>query len=183
MSLKSLILYGSDVGPNPYKVEIILQELGLSYENNHLDFPELKKPEYESKNPNGRYGSFLPLLQNLLSLLLFFSSFFSSCDLLTMLLFFAVSPLSQTRTRGSPSGSPALSSSISLKRMIKSIRLARRRRGISGWSMSGCNIRFAPLPRSLPFSRLTSLPHTPLMSLRPNDIHYVSLVLTLISPR
>ena len=41
-------------GPNPWKIAILLEELGLKYELKLLEFPELKKEPYESLNPNGR---------------------------------------------------------------------------------------------------------------------------------
>ena len=42
-------------GPNPWKVAIILEELGLKYETKFLDFPNgVKGKEYTAKNPNGR---------------------------------------------------------------------------------------------------------------------------------
>ncbi len=44
-------------GPNPWKVAIILEELGLKYEHKMLDFPDMKKEPYESINPNGRVPS------------------------------------------------------------------------------------------------------------------------------
>lgn len=54
MSLKSLILHSHITGPNPWKVAIILEELGLPYESKYWEFADLKTPEYESMNPNGR---------------------------------------------------------------------------------------------------------------------------------
>ena len=42
-------------GPNPWKVAIILEELGLKYETKYLEFPHgVKAKEYTAKNPNGR---------------------------------------------------------------------------------------------------------------------------------
>ena len=42
-------------GPNPWKVAIILEELGLKYETKFLEFPHgVKGKEYTVKNPNGR---------------------------------------------------------------------------------------------------------------------------------
>lgn len=42
-------------GPNPWKVAIILEELGLEYETKFLEFPHgVKGKEYTAKNPNGR---------------------------------------------------------------------------------------------------------------------------------
>jgi len=43
-------------GPNPWKVVIILEELGLSYRAVHVDANagDHKKPPYTTLNPNGR---------------------------------------------------------------------------------------------------------------------------------
>ncbi len=41
-------------GPNPWKVAIVLVELGIPYETEYVDFADLKKPPYEKINPNGR---------------------------------------------------------------------------------------------------------------------------------
>ena len=42
-------------GPNPWKVAIILEELGLKYETKFLGFPDgVKSKEFTAKNPNGR---------------------------------------------------------------------------------------------------------------------------------
>lgn len=41
-------------GPNPWKVAIILEELGLKYDTKIMDFTELKKDPFEKINPNGR---------------------------------------------------------------------------------------------------------------------------------
>ena len=42
-------------GPNPWKVAIILEELGLKYENKFLtSMEEVKAKPYTDKNPNGR---------------------------------------------------------------------------------------------------------------------------------
>lgn len=50
----SLILYGHWAAPNPFKVVLILKELGLPYEYRKIEFSDVKKPEYASINPNGR---------------------------------------------------------------------------------------------------------------------------------
>ena len=52
-----IILYSHASGPNPWKVAILLEELGLAYKTEFQEFPDLKKEPYESINPNGRYGS------------------------------------------------------------------------------------------------------------------------------
>jgi glutathione S-transferase len=41
-------------GPNPWKVAILLEELGLPYETKFIDFADMKKEPYTSINPNGR---------------------------------------------------------------------------------------------------------------------------------
>jgi len=51
---KPITLYSHATGPNPWKVAILLEELGLPYETAFLQFQDLKKEPYESKNPNGR---------------------------------------------------------------------------------------------------------------------------------
>lgn len=52
--LKPITLYSHPGGPNPWKVAIILSELGIPYENKIMDFADLKKDPFESINPNGR---------------------------------------------------------------------------------------------------------------------------------
>lgn len=54
MSLKPIILYGHGPGPNPWKVVMVFEQLGLPYENKQVDFADMKKEPYESINPNGR---------------------------------------------------------------------------------------------------------------------------------
>jgi len=50
-----IILYSHASGPNPWKVAIILEELGLKYETKFLEFPHgVKGKEFTAKNPNGR---------------------------------------------------------------------------------------------------------------------------------
>lgn len=52
---KPITLYSHASGPNPWKVAIILEELGLEYETKFLEFPHgVKGKEYTAKNPNGR---------------------------------------------------------------------------------------------------------------------------------
>ncbi|KAL2137806.1 hypothetical protein VTI28DRAFT_8185 [Corynascus sepedonium] len=41
-------------GPNPPKVTMILEELGLPYEHVPIEFKDVKKPDYLAINPNGR---------------------------------------------------------------------------------------------------------------------------------
>ncbi|KAI0336812.1 glutathione S-transferase C-terminal-like protein [Cubamyces sp. BRFM 1775] len=53
---KQFTLYGTVVPPNPMKVAIVLEELGLDYEINPIDIStgEQKSPEFIKLNPNGR---------------------------------------------------------------------------------------------------------------------------------
>ncbi|GJF00122.1 glutathione S-transferase [Phanerochaete sordida] len=53
---KHFTLFGHKKAPNAWRVPIILEELGLSYELVFLDFTkgEHKAPEYTKYNPNGR---------------------------------------------------------------------------------------------------------------------------------
>ncbi|KAF2137128.1 uncharacterized protein K452DRAFT_279134 [Aplosporella prunicola CBS 121167] len=51
---KPIVLYSHKSGPNPWKVAILLEELGVSYETKFMEFPELKKEPYVTLNPNGR---------------------------------------------------------------------------------------------------------------------------------
>lgn len=53
-SLKPIILYSHATGPNPWKVAMILNELNIPYESKFLQFPDMKKPAYESVYINGR---------------------------------------------------------------------------------------------------------------------------------
>lgn len=57
--LKPLKPYGV-AGPNPPKVIMLLEELGLPYEAVETGFDELKKPAFLAINPNGR----MPALQD-----------------------------------------------------------------------------------------------------------------------
>lgn len=52
--MKPIVIYEDDGGPNGGKVKIILDELGIPYEQKTLSFPEMKQEPYESINPNGR---------------------------------------------------------------------------------------------------------------------------------
>jgi len=53
-SLKPIKIYKSGPSPNPWKVAIILEELGLPYELVQTPFSEIKKEPFISLNPNGR---------------------------------------------------------------------------------------------------------------------------------
>lgn len=48
-----LKLYGG-FGPNPAKVQVVLEELDIKYETESVGFADLKGPEYTKINPNGR---------------------------------------------------------------------------------------------------------------------------------
>lgn len=52
--MNPIVLYGHHAGPNPRKVAMVLEELGVPYLHKLMDFTELKKPAYEAINPNGR---------------------------------------------------------------------------------------------------------------------------------
>ncbi|EXJ77020.1 glutathione S-transferase [Capronia epimyces CBS 606.96] len=52
-AIKPIKVWGED-GPNPPKVVIILEELGVPYEIVPIAFSDVKKPEYTAINPNGR---------------------------------------------------------------------------------------------------------------------------------
>lgn len=55
MSLKPIKLCTHAGGPNPWKVAIILEELGLPYETEFFDFSVLHTPEFEKPySANGR---------------------------------------------------------------------------------------------------------------------------------
>lgn len=51
--IKPIKVFGKR-GPNPPKVNIILEELGLPYEVDPIPHSDVKKPEYVAINPNGR---------------------------------------------------------------------------------------------------------------------------------
>ncbi|KAH0592337.1 hypothetical protein MHUMG1_09950 [Metarhizium humberi] len=52
-SIKPIKVWGKG-GPNPPKVAIVLEELGLPYEAVVVPLADVKKPEYLAVNPNGR---------------------------------------------------------------------------------------------------------------------------------
>ncbi|MCJ1460051.1 hypothetical protein MMC28_010430 [Mycoblastus sanguinarius] len=54
--IKPIKVWGQG-GPNPPKVAIVLEELGLPYEVIPVAFSDVKKPEYLAINPNGRLPS------------------------------------------------------------------------------------------------------------------------------
>ena len=59
--LKPIKLYGFGRTANPTKVAIMLEELGLSWDNVPVSLADVKSPEYTTINPNGR----LPSIQDL----------------------------------------------------------------------------------------------------------------------
>ncbi|KAE8150202.1 glutathione S-transferase [Aspergillus avenaceus] len=54
MSLQPIKLYGHANGPNPWKVALLLSELGVPHEIDFMQMTEVKKEPYILKNPNGR---------------------------------------------------------------------------------------------------------------------------------
>jgi len=53
-ALQPLTLYMRGPSPNPYKVAIILEELGLPWKSEAVQESELKSEPFISLNPNGR---------------------------------------------------------------------------------------------------------------------------------
>ncbi|KAH8167903.1 hypothetical protein CIB48_g358 [Xylaria polymorpha] len=53
-SLKPITVWGHTIGPNPLKVRMILEELGLPYDFKLIEFDEMKQQAYLQVNPNGR---------------------------------------------------------------------------------------------------------------------------------
>ncbi|KAI1186221.1 thioredoxin-like protein [Nemania serpens] len=53
-SLKPITLWGHSIGPNPIKVGMILEELGVPFEFKIIEFPQMKEEAYLKINPNGR---------------------------------------------------------------------------------------------------------------------------------
>lgn len=51
---KPIHLYSHATGPNPWKVVIFLEELGIPYETEFVDFSVIKSEPFISVNPNGR---------------------------------------------------------------------------------------------------------------------------------
>jgi glutathione S-transferase len=52
--IEPLILYSHASGPNPWKVAILLEEMGIPYKTKFRDFADLKVEPYITLNPNGR---------------------------------------------------------------------------------------------------------------------------------
>ena len=53
-SLKPIKLYSHSSGPNPWKVQIILEELELPFTVEYQDMSKMKEPPFSNINPNGR---------------------------------------------------------------------------------------------------------------------------------
>ncbi|KAH7090697.1 glutathione S-transferase [Paraphoma chrysanthemicola] len=58
-NIKPITIYGKH-GPNPPKVRMLAEELGLPYEINDIGFDKVKSLEYTAINPNGR----IPAIQD-----------------------------------------------------------------------------------------------------------------------
>ncbi|KAI0459675.1 thioredoxin-like protein [Xylaria acuta] len=52
--LKPITIWGHSIGPNPLKVRMVLEELGLPYDFKVVEFDEMKQEAYLRVNPNGR---------------------------------------------------------------------------------------------------------------------------------
>lgn len=52
--MKPIIHWSHAGGPNPWKVALIMEELGIPSETKFLDFTQVKQEPYLSINPNGR---------------------------------------------------------------------------------------------------------------------------------
>lgn len=53
-TLQPITIYGHWGAPNPWKVIILLKELGLPYTHRGLELSDVKKPPFINVNPNGR---------------------------------------------------------------------------------------------------------------------------------
>jgi Glutathione S-transferase, N-terminal domain len=53
-SLEAISLYTLGVSPNPWKVALILEELGIPYKFERIKMSDIRKEPYISVNPNGR---------------------------------------------------------------------------------------------------------------------------------
>jgi len=54
LPIGSATKYSTASGPYPWKVVIVLEELGIPYETEYVGMADIKKPPYEKINPNGR---------------------------------------------------------------------------------------------------------------------------------
>ncbi|RYP03917.1 hypothetical protein DL764_004793 [Monosporascus ibericus] len=52
--MKPITLYSLQHGPNPWKVALVLEELGIPYKSEFLEFKAVKQEPYTLINPNGR---------------------------------------------------------------------------------------------------------------------------------
>jgi glutathione S-transferase len=52
--MQPITLYSHPLGPNPWKVAIVLSILKIPYENIFVDFKDVKLPAITNLNPNGR---------------------------------------------------------------------------------------------------------------------------------
>ena len=64
-AVKPMTVYYMGPSPNPWKVVIVLEELGLPYELKKLDSSELKVEPYISINPNGRVPALIDPNENI----------------------------------------------------------------------------------------------------------------------
>ncbi|KAI2606303.1 glutathione S-transferase [Hypoxylon fragiforme] len=53
-TLKPIVVWGHDMGPNPLKVHIVLEELDIPFDYKIISFSDMKKEPFLSINPNGR---------------------------------------------------------------------------------------------------------------------------------
>ncbi|KZF25884.1 glutathione S-transferase [Xylona heveae TC161] len=54
MSMQPIKVWGHWGGPNPWKICMLLEELGVTYNLEMVEFQDVKKPDYLKVNPNGR---------------------------------------------------------------------------------------------------------------------------------
>ena len=52
--MQPITLYSHEIGPNAWKVAIILSALGLEYKTIFVSFEQVKQPPFTEINPNGR---------------------------------------------------------------------------------------------------------------------------------
>ncbi|RYP53628.1 hypothetical protein DL768_001408 [Monosporascus sp. mg162] len=52
--MKPITLYSLPLGPNPWKVALVLEELNIPYKSEFVDFKDVKREPYTLLNPNGR---------------------------------------------------------------------------------------------------------------------------------
>jgi glutathione S-transferase len=57
MAIQPIKLYGGTLGPNPFKLTIIMDVLEVPHEDVLIPFSDVKGPAYEAINPNGRLPS------------------------------------------------------------------------------------------------------------------------------